>query len=70
MSFTDSPYEKMMKQPPHKYPEEVKQPPQGSPCRGCSYWRGVACLGFCYKKLCNPTSGQFVPKLAGGQKHG
>jgi len=71
MNFTDSPFEKMMKQVPRAYRPEVRKPPPGSPCRGCTFWRGMACVGTCYRDLAlSTTSGQLGPKLAGGQNHG
>ena len=67
MNFTDSPYEKMMKEVPRPpRPEAVKAPP-GSPCRDCSFWRGEPCVGTCYRDLTDPrkedgASGHFVQK--------
>jgi len=67
-NFTNSPFEKMMKQTPRPRTEPMKQPPENSPCRGCSFWQGMACVGLCYKELTLPrkevgvTSGHFVPK--------
>ncbi|WP_370738184.1 hypothetical protein [Scatolibacter rhodanostii] len=52
-------------------PAPPKNPPPGSPCCGCSYWRGMACVGVCYRDLTRSrTSGQVGPKLEGGQSHG
>lgn len=58
MNFTDSPYERLMKQPPrYKTPGPVKAP-EGSPCAGCAYWRGIAC-GSCYREhLKRPDAGR------------
>lgn len=55
MNFTDSPFEKMMKQKPRSgRPEKTPKTKPGSPCYGCSFWRGAACIGTCYRDL---TSG-------------
>lgn len=68
MNFTDSPFEKMMKQKPRGGgPEKTPKAKPGSPCYGCSFWRGAACIGTCYRDL---TSGQLGPKLNEGRKHG
>ncbi len=67
-NFTDSPFEKMMKQRPRSGHEKAHCPSAGSLCRGCSFWQGAACIGVCYQKLLFPqkggevTSGQFGPK--------
>jgi len=67
MNFTDSPYEKMMKEKPRP-PRRgaAAKPPKGSPCRDCSYWNGTACIGLCYRNLIilprEPASGQPGPK--------
>lgn len=50
-NFTDSPFEKMMKQRPPGYREPVAVPPPDSPCRGCTIWRGMACMGLCRRKI-------------------
>lgn len=51
MNFTDSPFEKMMKEvPPAPYPKNRK-PRAGSPCRDCPYWKGMACVGTCCREL-------------------
>nr|WP_312279395.1 hypothetical protein [Oscillibacter sp.] len=72
MNFTDNPFERMMKQKPRPMrPAPPKKPPPGSPCYGCSYWRGIPCLGICYRELTlSRTSGQLGAKLEGGQSHG
>ena len=51
MNFTDNPFEKMMKQVPRACRPEAQKAPPGSPCRDCSYWRGMACVGTCYRDL-------------------
>ena len=65
-TFTDSPYERMMQEVPRPGQPEAVQAPEGSACRGCSYWRGVACVGICYRELTAgmgaATSGHFVQK--------
>lgn len=50
MNFTNSPFERMMKETPRPQAPRAKQPPRGSACRGCSYWRGIGCAS-CYKEL-------------------
>ena len=47
MNFTNSPYERMMKEVPHYKKPVPQKVPEGSPCAGCSYWRGITCV-FCY----------------------
>ena len=37
MNFTNSPFERMMKEKPRPQAPTVNQPPRGSACRGCSY---------------------------------
>lgn len=51
MRFTDSPFEKMMQEVPRPRPNAGKNPPLGSPCRDCSFWQGMACVGTCYRDL-------------------
>ena len=49
MNFTNSPYERMMKEVP-RYEKPVPQKaPEESPCAGCPYWREISCV-FCYWK--------------------
>ena len=66
MRFTDSPFEKMMQEVPRPRSDNTKKPPQGSPCRNCSFWQGRACIGTCYRDLIqrkgDGTSGQNVHK--------
>lgn len=66
MRFTDNPFELLMKQKPRPGREEIPQPPEGSPCRQCSFWRGMVCVGLCYRefmaKVEKDTSGQPGPK--------
>ena len=44
MRFTDSPFEKMMKQKPRPQAPAPAKPPRGSRCSGCSYWRHRLCV--------------------------
>ena len=41
MRFTNSPFEKMMKQKPRPQAPAPAKPPRGSRCSGCPYWRGI-----------------------------
>ena len=71
-NFTDSPFEKMMKQTPRSYREPVAVPRPDSPCRGCTIWQGMACMGLCRRKIKPPakegaTSGQVGPEAPDGQ---
>lgn len=56
MNFTNSPFERMMKEKPRPKAPRVKQPPRGSACCGCSYWRGIGCMP-CYRELLKSPSG-------------
>jgi hypothetical protein len=49
MNFTNSPYERMMKEIPHKDIPAPQKAPEGTPCAGCPYWREIACV-FCYQE--------------------
>ncbi|MDO5399893.1 MAG: hypothetical protein Q4F17_02790 [Eubacteriales bacterium] len=50
MNFTNSPYEKMMKeQPKGRKNTALPKAPIGTPCKECPYWRGIACI-FCFKE--------------------
>jgi len=51
MNFTDSPFERMMKQVPRPSRGTVRKPPIGSPCRGCGCWNGTPCVGVCCREL-------------------
>jgi len=67
MNFTDSPFERMMKEVPRPTRPIMEKAPPGSPCHDCSFWRGMACVGTCYKELTaarkgDGTSGHFVQK--------
>ncbi len=50
MNFTNSPYEREMKEKPH--PEDAVAPgiPDNSKCKNCPYWRGIKCVS-CYRDL-------------------
>ena len=50
MRFTDSPFEKMMKQKPRPQAPSAPKAPRGSRCSGCPYWRGIGCVS-CYQEL-------------------
>lgn len=56
MNFTNSPFERMMKERPRPQAPAVPRAPEGSPCRRCSYWRGIACVS-CYKELLKSPAG-------------
>jgi len=49
MNFTNSPYERMMKEIHHPETPAPQKAPEGSPCAGCPYWQGIVCV-FCYRK--------------------
>lgn len=66
-TFTDSPFERMMQEIPRAYRPEPYTAPPGSACRECSYWRGMPCVGTCYRELTATqkeaeTSGRNVQK--------
>lgn len=50
MRFTNSPYEKMMQEIPRYERPEPSKAAADSPCHGCPYWRGIACVS-CYREL-------------------
>lgn len=50
MNFMNSPYEHMMKSVPLTKTTTPQKAPEGAPCAGCSYWRGIACV-FCHQEL-------------------
>ena len=55
MRFTNSPFEKIMKQKPR--PQAPATPkPRGSRCSGCPYWRGISCVS-CYRELLKTPAG-------------
>ena len=49
MNFTNSPYERMMKEIPHYNKSTPQEAPEGSPCAGWTYWQDITCV-FCYRK--------------------
>ena len=56
MNFTDSPFERMMKEVPHyPAPNRPAPAPEGSLCHKCGYWRGMTCTA-CYRKLKRKSS--------------
>ena len=63
MNFTNSPYERMMKEVPHYEKSAPQKAPEGSPCAGCPYWQGITCV-FCYWKYLKERGNMlaFVPK--------
>lgn len=71
MNFTDSPFERMMKEVPHAPYPEKRDPPAGSACRNCPDWPRLECMGICHRKLTLAvTSGQVGPKLAESRDSG
>ena len=57
MNFTNSPYEKMMKQKPRPLAPSIPKAPKRSQCSGCPNWRGIGCVS-CYRELLNPPAGR------------
>ena len=57
MNFTDSPYERMMKQRPSPQAPALAKAPRGSVCHGCPYWRGIKCPS-CYRELLKSQAGR------------
>ena len=49
MNFTNSHFERMMKERPRPQAPTVSRPPGGSACRGCTYWRGIRWCFFMEK---------------------
>jgi hypothetical protein len=74
MNFTNSPFERIMKEVPRPCRGAVRKPPAG--CRNCDYWNGVACLGVCYRDLLvsrrdeRDMSGQHGPLAREGTVYG
>ena len=50
MRFTNSPYEKMMREIPRMETPRPNPAPKGTRCHKCPYWRGIACM-TCYREL-------------------
>ena len=57
MRFTDSPFEKMMKQKPRPQAPAPAKPPRGSRCSGCPHRRGTGCVS-CYLELTRAPAGR------------
>lgn len=61
MNFTDSPFERMMKQTPRYAPAPpVRKPPEASVCRNCGYWNGAVCVGTCIRKLTENSASDHI----------
>ena len=56
MNFTANPLEREMKRRPRPQAPRPEQPPRGSRCSGCPYWRGIPC-GSCYQALLSRPGG-------------
>ena len=56
MRFTDSPFERMMKQKPRPQAPDPVKPPRGSRCSGCPYWRGLRCV-TCFRAYLRSRAG-------------
>ena len=56
MNFTNSGFEKMMKQKPRPQAPAQAKPPRGSRCSRCPYWRGIRCVS-CYRELMRAPAG-------------
>lgn len=49
--FTDSPYERMMRETPEEQRGNAPPVPASPPCEDCPYQRQAPCMGVCIKKL-------------------
>lgn len=49
MNFTNSPYERIMKEVPYYENPTPQKASEGSLCMGYPHWRGITCV-FCYWK--------------------
>lgn len=49
MNFTDSLYERLMKEHPASGPEKSSLAPKGSPGYRRPYWRGITCV-YCFRQ--------------------
>ena len=58
MRFTNSPFEKMIKQKPRPQAPATPKPPRGSRCSGCPYWRGIGCVSCDRELLKAPAGGR------------
>ena len=65
MNFTANPLEREMKRRPRPQAPRPDEPPEGSRCCGCPYWRGIPCGGAVPLPGFFRTSGHFVPKVGG-----
>lgn len=50
MIFTNSRFEREMQKPSYIEKPERAEPPDGSRCDRCPYWRGIMCVS-CYREL-------------------
>ena len=50
MNFTDSPFEREIKEKPYPKDAVTLSPPDNGKCRKCPYWRGIRCVS-CYRDL-------------------
>ena len=50
MNFTDSLFEREMKEKPYPKDAVTLSPPDNGKCRKCPYWRGIRCVS-CYRDL-------------------
>lgn len=50
MIFTNSRFEREMQKPSYTEKPQRVEPPDGSRCAGCPYWRGIMCVS-CYREL-------------------
>ncbi|USF26494.1 hypothetical protein N510_001422 [Firmicutes bacterium ASF500] len=57
MNFTSNPLEREMKRRPRPRAPRPEQPPRGSRCCGCPYWRGIPC-GSCFQSLLKKPGGR------------
>ena len=61
--FTDSPFERLMKQNPMQRKEKLSQfLPKTNSCHGGSYLQGNCCTGVCYRELILPHKKRKVDK--------
>lgn len=57
MNFTTNPLEREMKRLPRPRAPRPEQPPKGSLCSGCPYWRGIPCVS-CFQSLLSRPGGR------------
>lgn len=71
MKFTDSSFERMMKEVPRAPRPEGCRAFTRPACRTCPDWPGMACMGVCHRMLTLAVaSGQLGPKLVGSRDNG